>query len=144
MKQSRISKDRGFTLIESMIALAVMAITLLGLGQLVSTAVRQNAATRFFETMGVLIVQEKLEALRGAYNRELESETGSSDLTAGSHGPETLIMEAPAGSSMGDSEFEVSWTVTIAGSQKTVNVTVEPQVSNQLITDLSMTTVFVP
>lgn len=143
MKQSRISKDSGFTLIESMIALAVMAITLLGLGQLVSTAVRQNASTRF-ETMGVLIVQEKLEALRGEYNRELESETGSSDLTAGSHGPETLIMEAPAGSSMGDSEFEVSWTVTIAGSQKTVNVTVEPQVSNQLITDLSLTTIFVP
>ena len=143
MNQSRISKDSGFTLIESMIALAVLAITLLGLGQLVSTAVRQNAATRF-ETMGVLIAQEKLEALRGEYNRELESETGSSDLTAGSHGPETLIMEAPAGSSMGDSEFEVSWTVIIAGPQKTVNVTVEPQVSNQLITDLSMTTIFVP
>ena len=143
MTQSRISKDSGFTLIESMIALAVLAITLLGLGQLVSTAVRQNASTRF-ETMGVLIAQEKLEALRGEYNRELESETGSSDLTAGSHGPETLIMEAPAGSSMGDSEFEVSWTVIIAGPQKTVNVTVEPQVSNQLITDLSMTTIFVP
>jgi len=126
-----------------MIALAVLAITLLGLGQLVSTAVRQNASTRF-ETMGVLIAQEKLEALRGEYNRELESETGSSDLTAGSHGPETLIMEAPAGSRMGDSEFEVSWTVIIAGPQKTVNVTVEPQVSNQLITDLSMTTIFVP
>jgi len=143
MNQSRISKNSGFTLIESMIALAVMAITLLGLGQLVSTAVRQNASTRF-ETMGVLIAQEKLEALRGEYNRELESETGSSDLTAGSHGPETLIMEAPAGSRMGDSEFEVSWTVIIAGPQKTVNVTVEPQVSNQLITDLSMTTIFVP
>ncbi len=139
----RSSKESGFTLIESMIALAVLAITLLGLGQLVSTAVRQNASTRF-ETMGVLIAQEKLEALRGEYNRELESETGSSDLTAGSHGPETLIMEAPAGSSMGDSEFEVSWTVIIAGPQKTVNVTVEPQVSNQLITDLSMTTIFVP
>ncbi len=143
MNQSRISKDSGFTLIESMIALAVLAITLLGLGQLVSTAVRQNASTRF-ETMGVLIAQQKLEALRGEYNRELESETGSSDLTAGSHGPETLIMEAPAGSSMGESEFEVSWTVIIAGPQKTVNVIVEPQVSNQLITDLSMTTIFVP
>ncbi len=143
MNQPRISKDSGFTLIESMIALAVLAITLLGLGQLVSTAVRQNASTRF-ETMGVLIAQEKLEALRGEYNRELESDTGSSDLTAGSHGPETLIMEAPAGSSMGDSEFEVFWTVIIAGPQKTVNVTVEPQVSNQLITDLSMTTIFVP
>ncbi len=143
MNQSRISKESGFTLIESMIALAVLAITLLGLGQLISTAVRQNASTRF-ETMGILIAQEKLEALRGEYNRELESETGSSDLTAGSHGPETLIMEAPAGSSMGDSEFEVSWTVIIAGPQKTVNVTVEPQVSNQLITDLRMTTIFVP
>ncbi len=143
MNQSRISKDSGFTLIESMIALAVLAITLLGLGQLVSTAVRQNASTRF-ETMGVLIAQEKLEALRGEYNRELESETGSSDLTAGSHGPETLVMEAPAGSSMGDSEFEVSWTVIIAGPQKTVNVTVEPQVSNELTTDLSLTTIFVP
>ncbi len=31
MNQSRISKDSGFTLIESMIALAVLAITLLGL-----------------------------------------------------------------------------------------------------------------
>ena len=143
MNQSRISKDSGFTLIESMIALAVLAITLLGLGQLVSTSVRQNASTRF-ETMGVLIAQEKLEALRGEYNRELEAETGSSDLTAGSHGPETRIMEAPTGSSMGDSEFEVSWTVTIAGSQKTVNVTVEPQVSNALTTDLSLTTIFVP
>ncbi len=56
MNQSRISKDSGFTLIESMIALAVLAITLLGLGQLVSTAVRQNASTRF-ETMGVLIAR---------------------------------------------------------------------------------------
>ena len=53
-------------------------------------------------------------------------------------------MEAPTGSSMGDSEFEVSWTVTIAGSQKTVNVTVEPQVSNELTTELSLTTIFVP
>ena len=46
-------------------------------------------------------------------------------------------MEAPTGSSMGDSEFEVSWTVTIAGSQKSVNVTVEPQVSNELTPNLS-------
>jgi len=53
-------------------------------------------------------------------------------------------MEAPTGSRMGDSEFEVSWTVTIAGSQKIVNVTVEPQVSNQLTTDLRLTTIFVP
>jgi type IV pilus modification protein PilV len=143
MDQSRVSKESGFTLIESMIALAVLAITLLGLVQVMSTAVRQNASTRF-ESMGVLIAQEKLESLRAEYNRELEAEMGSSNLTAGSHGPETMTMEAPTGSSMGDSEFEVSWTVTIAGPQKIVNVIVEPQVSNQLTTDLSLTTIFVP
>jgi type IV pilus modification protein PilV len=143
MNQSRVSKESGFTLIESMIALAVLAITLLGLVQVMSTAVRQNASTRF-ESMGVLIAQEKLETLRAEYNKDLEAETGSSNLTAGSHGPETMIMQAPTGSSMGDSEFEVSWTVTIAGPQKIVNVIVEPQVSNQLTTDLSLTTVFVP
>ncbi len=143
MNKSRISKESGFTLIESMIALAVLAITLLGTVQLMSTAIRQNASTRF-ETMGTLIAQEKLESLRGEYNNELEANTGSSDLTAGSHGPETMIMEAPTGSSMGDTQFEVSWTVTIAGPQKIVNVTVEPQVSNQLTTDLSLTTIFVP
>ena len=143
MSQSRISKDSGFTLIESMIALAVLAITLLGTIQLVSTAVRQNASTRF-ETMGALVAQEKLEVLRAEYNNELEEETGSSDLTAGSHGPETTILEAPVGSSMGDSEFEVSWTVTVAGTRKTVNVTVEPQDSNELTTALNLTTTFVP
>jgi len=63
MNQLRISEESGFTLIESMIALAVLAITLLGLVQVMSTAVRQNASTRF-ESMGVLIAQEKLEALR--------------------------------------------------------------------------------
>lgn len=143
MNQSRVTQEGGFTLIESMIALAVLAITLLGLVQVMSTAVRQNASTRF-KSMGVLIAQEKLETLRAEYNKELEAETGSSNLTAGSHGPETMIMEAPTGSRMGDSEFEVSWTVTIAGPQKIVNVTVDPQVSNQLTTDLNLTTVFVP
>ena len=143
MNQSRTSEESGFTLIESMIALAVLAITLLGLVQVMSTAVRQNASTRF-ESMGVLIAQEKLEALRAEYNKDLEAETSSSYLTAGSHGPETMTMAAPTGSRMGDSEFEVSWTVTIAGPQKTVNVIVEPQVSNQLTTDLSLTTIFVP
>ena len=125
MTQSRAlfnTCSRGFTLAEMMIANAVLVIA----------------------ASSSLVAQEKLEALRGEYNRELEAETGSTDLTAGSHGPETMTLEAPVGSSMGDSEFEISWTVTIDGTRKTVNVTVEPQVSSELITDLSLTTTFVP
>ena len=143
MKQSRISKQNGFTLIENMLAVAVLAISVLALGQLMSVAVRQNAFTRV-ETMSTAIAQEKLESLRAVYNKELETETASDDLTAGSHGPQMRTMVAPPGSSMGDSDFQVSWTVTIAGTRKTVDVTVAPQGAGELNSDLHLTTIFVP
>ncbi len=143
MRQSRISQEKGFTLIESMLAVAVLAISVLALGQLMSVAVRQNAVTRV-ETMSTALAQEKLETLRAVYNKELETETASDDLTAGSHGPQLRTMEAPTESSMGDSDFQVSWTVTIAGTRKTVDVTVEPQGSNELNSDLHLTTILVP
>lgn len=143
MNHLRISEESGFTLVESMIALTILSISLLALIQLMQVAVRQNALARF-ETMVAVVAQDKLETLRAAYNNELETDTGSSALTAGSHGPETMTMAAPTNSSMGDSEFQVSWTVTVAGTQKIVNVTVEPQVSSELFMDLSLTTIFVP
>ena len=43
MRQSRISKEKGFTIVENMLAVAVLAISVLALGQLMSVAVRQNA-----------------------------------------------------------------------------------------------------
>ena len=143
MRQSRISQEKGFSLIENMLAVAVLAISVLALGQLMSVAVRQNAFTRV-ETMSTALAQEKLETLRAVYNRELETETASPDLTNGVHGPQMMTMQAPAESSMGDSEFQVSWTVTIAGTTKTVAVTIEPQDSNELNSDLNLTTVLVP
>ncbi len=143
MRQSRISQEKGFTLIESMLTVAVLAISVLALGQLMSVAVRQNASARV-ETMSTAIAQDKLETLRAVYNKELETETASDDLSAGSHGPQMMTMEAPSESSMGDSQFQVSWTVTIAGTRKTVDVTVEPQVSSELASDLNLTTILVP
>ena len=143
MRPSRISKEKGFSLIENMLPVAVLAISVLALGQLMSVAVRQNAFTRV-ETMSTAIAQEKLETLRAVYNRELETETASANLTNGLHGPQMMTMQAPAESSMGDSEFQVSWTVTIAGTTKTVDVTIEPQDSNELNSDLNLTTVLVP
>ena len=62
MKQSRISTEKGFTIVENMLAVAVLAISVLALGQLMSVAVRQNAFTRV-ETMSTAIAQEKLEGL---------------------------------------------------------------------------------
>jgi len=144
MSKLKTSKEKGFTLIENMIALAVLTITLLGVAQLMAIAVRQTALARF-ETMAATIAQSKLEELRAVYNNELETETDSSDLTAGSHGPATMTLAAPAYSSMGDSQFQVSWAVIASGTRKIVSVTIEPQVPSGLnSTNFSLTAIFVP
>jgi len=54
-----------------------------------------------------------------------------------------VTLDQPTYSNMGDSQFQVSWVVTVAGSQKTMTVTVAPQVQNDLVnTSLSLTTIF--
>lgn len=127
-----------------MITLVVLTITLLGVVQLMAIAVRQVALARV-ETMAAVIAQSKLEELRAVYNNELETETDSNDLTAGSHGPTTVTLAAPAHSSMGDRQFEVSWAVIASGTRKIVSVTIEPQVPSALnSTNFSLTAIFVP
>lgn len=139
-----LRSEKGFTLIESIIALAVLAVSLLGLAQLMAVALRQNAFARS-NTMAITLAQEKLEELRTKYNTELESGTANGDLTSGTHGPNEISLTAPAGSTTGDYRFEVGWEVTITGKQKTIQVTVAPIEQNELTSKtISVTTVFSP
>ncbi|MDA2931394.1 prepilin-type N-terminal cleavage/methylation domain-containing protein [Acidobacteria bacterium AH-259-O06] len=144
MRKLASSREKGFSLMESMIALAILTVALLGLVQLMSMALNQSALARS-KTMAVSIAQEKLEQLRTTYNNDLNTETSSTDLTTGSHGPETVTLQAPSYSNMADQPFQVSWTVAVSGQQKTVTATVVPQNQNQMqSTSLSITTVFAP
>ncbi|MDA2938735.1 prepilin-type N-terminal cleavage/methylation domain-containing protein [Acidobacteria bacterium AH-259-A15] len=144
MRKLASSTEKGFGLIESMVALAILTISLLGLVQLIATALNQSALARN-NTMAISIAQEKLEQLRTAYNNDLNTGTSSTDLTAGSHGPETVTLQAPSYSNMADQPFQVSWTVAVSGQQKTVTATVVPQNQNQMqSTSLSIITVFAP
>ncbi|MDA2934826.1 prepilin-type N-terminal cleavage/methylation domain-containing protein [Acidobacteria bacterium AH-259-D05] len=143
------NSEKGFTLMECMIAVTVLTISFLGLAQLMTVSLQQNAFSRY-NTMAVEVAQKKLEVLRTKFNNELETETSDSNLTAGSHpsgspGYELLTLTAPSYSNIGDSQFQVSWTVTISGKQKTVSVTVDPQTTNELTSaSLSITTIFSP
>ena len=111
---------------ETMIAFAVLAITFMGLIQLMSVGLQQNSRARS-STMLVAVAQQQLEQLRTKHSKELESGTASSDLTAGSHGPLTVTLAAPSDSLMADNLFQVTWDVAISGQQKTVTVNVVPQ-----------------
>ena len=147
MNTTRTSREKGFTLVECMIAVAVMTISFLGLAQLMTIAIQQNAFARY-NTMALEVAQMKLEELKTEHNNELDTNTTEPNLTAGSHPSgspdyELVTLAAPTDSNMGDNQFQVSWTVAVSGREKTVTVTVAPQVQNELTNkSLSVATVF--
>ena len=69
-------------------------------------------------------------------------------MTAGAHpsgspGYQLVTLDEPTYSTLGDSQFQVTWTVTVVGEQKTITVTVDPQVQNELMnTTVSLGTIF--
>jgi len=142
MKTIKKSSQKGFSLIECMIALGFLAITMLGVIQLFGVSVRQNSFARY-NTMAVVVAQECLEGLQTEYNNEWEYGVVSANLTAGTHGPETFTLPAPAGSGSGDRDFEVTWTVNVSGPSKTVTASVVPMLVNDLESKtMNMTAVF--
>ena len=147
MRKCKTSQQKGFTLVECMIALVILSISCLGLAQLMGVATRQNAFARY-NTMAVEVAQMKLEELKTQYNNELETGTTDADLTANSHpsgspGYQLVTLDEPTYSNIGDSQFQVTWTVTVVGGQKTITVSVDPQVQNELTNStLSLTTIF--
>ena len=144
MKLSNRYSENGIGLLDSMIALVVLSISLLALVQLMGTALNQSAFSQN-NTMATGVVQEKIEELRTAYTRELETQSSSADLTDGAHGPQTVTLTSPNHSNMGDRQFRVTWNVAISGKQKTVTGTVEPVVENARQSEsLAFTTVFPP
>ena len=89
MKKINQSSQKGFSLIECMIALGFLTITMLGVIQLFGISVHQSSFARY-NTMAVVVAQECLEGLQTEYNNEWESGVVSANLTAGTHGPQTF------------------------------------------------------
>ena len=131
MKKIKKSSAKGFSLIECMIAVGFLAVTMMGVMQLFTVSVRQNSFARY-NTMAVVVAQDCLEGLQTEYNSEWESGVVSANLTAGSHGPQTFTLPAPAGSGRADRKFEVTWTVNINGPTKTVTASVVPSSANSM------------
>ena len=138
------SSQKGFSLIESLIALAVLAITMLGVVQLFGVAIQQNSFSRY-NTMAISVAQQKLEFLQTEFNRELANDITITDLNAGIHSPQTVTLTQPSGSGTGNYQFRVGWIVVDSGPSKLVRVTVVPVVANEFQTkNLVMTAVFAP
>ena len=99
--------NRGFTLIEVLMAMAIFSIGIMAVGTLQVTSINSNARARM-HTEGYTWVVDRIEGLATLpYNDD--------DLTAGNHGP------------VAEGTYAISWNVqddTPLANSKTITVTV--------------------
>ena len=130
MNRERVQNQRGFSLLELFVTVAILAIGLLGLAQLMGLAVQQNDFARY-NTAAIQVARGKLENLKAAYNQQLATGVPSADLTDGQHGPETVTLEAD-NSVYGQRSLVVGWAVTSpTTTRKDIVISVTPSTATQ-------------
>jgi len=109
-----IKREKGFTLLEVMIALLILSIGLLGLAGLQIASTKSNSFSNQM-TIGITLGQDGLEILRNL-------EYDDTQLNAGNHTDSDNPLRR-----LGDMGFNRSWTVSedAANKLKTITVTVQ-------------------
>jgi prepilin-type N-terminal cleavage/methylation domain-containing protein len=129
MVKRQPSQESGFSLIETMMAMLLLAVSFLALGQLVAVAANQNALSRN-TSVEIAVAMGKLEQLRRIYNNHLADITAPAVVTGS--GSEMMKFDPALGLTETDTNigsYKVTWTVTpVAGTanEYTVKVQVEP------------------
>lgn len=99
------SSQRGFTLLEVLIAATLVAFGILAVGQLLFTSAAAIDLARSREA-AVLAAHNKLEYLCGLYLRD----SAHPDLAAGEHGPHDVAFRDPNDGRILDM-FQITWSV---------------------------------
>ena len=119
-RQSRVHEERGFTLIETAIALVIMMIVMLGVASVFAFAVSNNSngADR---AQTLAVAQQRLESLR---NVEFSPTATHADLSAGAH---TLTVYRGDVGEAGR-RYQIDWNVVdnSTSNLKTITVNVTP------------------
>lgn len=89
---------KGFTIVEMLVSITILAVGLLALGVLFPAGMRSTMLTKQ-NTQAIEYCQQKIEYLRTL-------SWGNSELTAGTHGPDSLAMDN------GSNIFILNHTVT--------------------------------
>ena len=110
-----IEKQTGFSLIEVLVGLVILAVGLLAMAGLQATSVRGNAFSNNL-MQATYVAQDRLEFI---INLPLDS----SQLQAGNYNPGPITISTPE-RSYSSVVFNPSYTVVVNGNLKTINYTV--------------------
>jgi Tfp pilus assembly protein PilV len=97
--------ENGFTLLENLLALAVLTFGLLAAGQLIAAALK-SATLAQAKACAILAAQSKAEYLVDRYQHD----SSAPDVQTGRHGPEIQEVVDPVGQTV-LSRLEISWTI---------------------------------
>ncbi len=106
LKKVSLKKNNGFSLIETMFALAILTFGLLAISPLIYMTVRSGSLARSQSTAGIA-AQNKLAVLAEVYRRNPSAE----DLTLGGHGPEKFQVVNPNNGSILN-QYEIHWNIS--------------------------------
>ncbi|MBI4482378.1 MAG: prepilin-type N-terminal cleavage/methylation domain-containing protein [Acidobacteria bacterium] len=117
----RLGEQRGFTLIETMVAMVILIFGVIAVSNLFIVAVSNNALARS-KTTAMATAQQRMDELKRAYVKD------PSAFPTGIANPITVQVKDPLKSSNNImSEYTVSYTWAAGpGNSKTVEVTVRP------------------
>ncbi len=101
-----LPNEKGFTLLEILIATVIFAVGMLAVAVMQTTAVRGNTLSRSLTEAVIECNQHKIEQL-------LALEYDDSDLGAGAHGPETKDRYTTSWNVNEDSPYSGAKTITI-------------------------------
>jgi prepilin-type N-terminal cleavage/methylation domain-containing protein len=110
--------NRGFTLLETAIALVILSFALTGLSSLTKSNIQSNAQARYFGAAGAL-AQQKLEDLRAGGYTAATSSTSNESLTE-------------TGATTGTTLLSRSWVVANGALATTKNLTATVSWSDML------------
>ena len=129
MDGTKSNNQRGFTLIETIVAMVIITTGLLMLAHLMVVSIVMHESTES-DIKSVQLAQAKMESLKAQFSNSIETGDTPYDLVAGSHGPEPMYIQSndyQVYESQNYLYFDVSWTIAdLAGGQKQITLSVSP------------------
>lgn len=126
MKRSINRNQEGFSLIETIVAIVIITVGLLTLAHLMTLSIMMHETTES-DLKSVQLAQGKMESLKAQFNSFVASGDLPGDLSPGSHGPETVVIQTSDASTQNLLSFDVSWSIVdMSGGMKQVTLSVNP------------------